>query len=77
MRRAAWLFWSFGLATLTWVAAQPLLQGAVAEAECEPKRQSCVAECRAQYFTVDPKRAGCAANCAAKAARCDSERSGR
>jgi hypothetical protein len=76
MRRSACLFWLLAAATLAPATAQPARQ-AVAEAECEPKRQSCVAECRAQYFTIDPKRTGCAANCAAVAARCTREQSGR
>ena len=43
---------------------------AAAQTGCEAKRRSCVAECRAQYFTVDPKRNACIANCVAEANRC-------
>ncbi len=43
---------------------------AAAQTGCEAKRRSCIAECRAQYFTVDPKRNACIANCVAEANRC-------
>jgi len=77
MSHARLLLWLLALATLAPAAAQPRPHGAAEETECEPKRQSCVAGCRAQYFTIDPKRAGCTATCEAVAARCGGHRPGR
>ena len=37
---------------------------------CASKHESCVAECRARYFTVDPKRASCVAQCETTSASC-------
>ena len=56
-------------AALVLAAAEPAAQEG-ARAGCEPKRQSCVAACRAQHFSIDPKRGACIANCAAEANRC-------
>jgi hypothetical protein len=58
----------FAFATLVLVAVEPTRTAA--QTECEVRRLSCVAECRAQYFTIDPKRNVCIANCVAEANRC-------
>ncbi len=68
MRHTAKLLWLFASATLALVAAD--LTHEAAQAGCETKRRSCIAECRAQYFAVDPKRNACIANCVAEADRC-------
>ena len=70
MRRSAPLVWLFASATLALVTAEPTHTLAQTQTECEPKRRSCIAECRAQYFSVDPKRSACIANCEAAANRC-------
>ncbi len=61
----------FASAILALIAAEPADKAA--QTECEAKRRSCIAECRAQYFTVDPKRNLCVANCVAQANRCARE----
>ena len=53
---------------LAQVAPEPPREAA--QAACEARRQSCVAECRARHFGVDPRRAACTANCSAEADRC-------
>ncbi len=68
MRYAAGLLRLFASATLALVAAD--LTHEAAQTGCETKRRSCIAECRAQYFTIDPKRNVCIANCVAEANRC-------
>lgn len=68
MRHSAGLLRLFASATLVLIAAEPTYTAA--QTECEAKRRSCIAECRAQYFTVDPKRNACVANCVAEANRC-------
>jgi hypothetical protein len=68
MRRSAELLRLFAFATLIPVAAEPAREAA--QTRCEPKRQSCIAECRAQYFNIDPKRGTCIASCIAEANRC-------
>src|SRR5215218_2177945 len=68
MRHSAGLLRLFASATLALVAAGPAQTAA--QTGCEAKRRSCVAECRAQYFTVDPKRDACIAKCEAEANRC-------
>jgi hypothetical protein len=68
MRHSAGLLRLFASATLALVAAEPTRTAA--QTGCETKRRSCIAECRAQYFTVDPKRDACVANCVAEANRC-------
>jgi hypothetical protein len=40
-------------------------------AECDTKRGSCVAECRARLFSIDPKRADCVTDCSSRAAQCN------
>jgi hypothetical protein len=72
MRPFSLLLWFLVIAA---AQAQPARQVTPA-VECEPKRQSCVAECRAQYFAIDPRRTDCTVNCAAVAARCTREQSG-
>lgn len=57
-------------ASVTLALAAAGLTHETAQTGCETKRQSCIAECRAQYFAVDPKRNACVANCAAEANRC-------
>ncbi|WP_431271190.1 hypothetical protein [Dankookia sp. P2] len=57
--------------------ALTVLTPATAQTTCETKRQSCVAECNARYFTVDPNRDKCLASCAAEANRCSREQQGR
>lgn len=37
---------------------------------CEPNRDNCVAECRAQLFSIDPRRARCIATCTDAVASC-------
>jgi hypothetical protein len=68
MSHSAALLRLFASASLALVAAEPTRTAA--QTGCEAKRRSCVAECRAQYFTVDPKRDACMANCVAEANRC-------
>lgn len=68
MRHSAGLLRLFVSASLALVTAEPLHKAA--QTGCEPKRRSCIAECRAQYFTIDPKRETCIANCVAEANRC-------
>ena len=75
MRRPADLLRLFGSVAFALAAAGPA--HALAQAECEPRRRSCVAQCRAQYFTVDPRRDACVAKCAAEADRCAREQAGR
>jgi hypothetical protein len=58
----------FASASLALIAAEPT--HTVVQTGCEAKRQSCIAECRAQYFTIDPKRNACIANCIAEANKC-------
>jgi len=68
MHHSAGLLRLFASATLALVAAD--LTHEAAQTGCETKRRSCIAECRAQYFTVDPKRNACIASCVAEADRC-------
>lgn len=68
MRHSVGLLRLFASATLVLIAAEPT--HTVAQTECEAKRRSCIAECRAQYFTIDPKRNACIANCVAEANKC-------
>jgi len=68
MRHSAGLLRLFASATLAMVAAEPT--HTAAQTKCEEKRQSCIAECRARYFSVDPKRNACIANCMSEADRC-------
>ena len=75
MRHSAGLLRLVASAALALVAVEPT--HALAQTGCEPKRQSCIAECRAQYFTVDPKRNACIANCVAEANRCMREKAAR
>ena len=70
MRRSMPSVWLFASAALALIAAEPTHTLAQTQTECEPKRRSCIAECRAQYFTVDPKRGMCIANCEAEANKC-------
>lgn len=62
--------WLLAFATLASVAAEPTHTLAQAQTECESKRRSCIAECRAQYFSIDPKRDACIAACVAEANKC-------
>ena len=71
MRYSASLLRLSASAAFALVAAEPT--HAAAQTECEAKRRSCIAECRAQYFTIDPKRSTCIANCVAEADRCRRE----
>ncbi len=75
MRHPVGLLRLFAAAALALTAAGPT--HALAQTGCEPKRQSCIAECRAQYFSVDPKRNACIANCVAEANRCMREKAAR
>ncbi len=68
MRHPAGLLRLLASAVLVLAAAEPADKAA--QAACEPKRRSCVAECRAQHFNMDPKRNACIANCVAEANRC-------
>ena len=68
MRHSAGLLRLFASAILVLAAAEPTDKAE--HAACEPKRRSCVAECRAQHFNMDPKRNTCIANCVAEANRC-------
>lgn len=70
MRRFKPWLWLLAFAALASVAAEPTGALAQAQTECEAKRRSCIAECRAQYFSVDPKRDACIAACVAEANRC-------
>lgn len=67
-RHSAGLLRLFAAAAFTLVALEPGHE--VAQAGCELRRQSCIAECRARYFTIDPKRDACIANCVAEATKC-------
>jgi len=42
----------------------------IVAAACEPRRDSCIAECRARLFSIDPKRGSCIDDCSTKADRC-------
>ena len=75
MGRSAGLPRLFASAALALVAAEPTR--AAAQTACEAKRRSCIAECRAQYFSVDPKRNACIAKCVAEADRCTREQAGK
>src|SRR4051794_5478277 len=75
MRHSAGLLRLFASATLAMGVALPAQTAA--QTGCEAKRRSCVAECRAQYFTVDPKRNACIAKCEAEASRCVREQAAR
>ena len=68
MRRSATPCRLFVSASLVLAAADPAQ--AAEQARCEAKRRSCIAECRAQTFSLDPKRNACIANCAAEAGKC-------
>lgn len=68
MRHSAALLQLSASATLALDAAEPTYTAA--QAVCEAKRLSCVAECRARHFAIDPKRDACIANCMAEANRC-------
>jgi hypothetical protein len=68
MRHSAGPVRLFASVILALVAAD--LAQEAAQTGCETKRQSCIAECRAQYFAVDPKRNACVASCVAEANRC-------
>jgi tellurite resistance protein len=72
MRRSAGLPRLFASALLAVIAAGA--DHAVAQSGCEARRRSCIAECRAQHFTVDAKRDACVASCVAEANRCMRER---
>ena len=76
MRRPADLLRLFGSVAFALLAAAGPTH-ALAQAGCEPRRRSCVAQCRAQYFTLDPKRDACVAKCAAEADKCAREQAGR
>jgi hypothetical protein len=76
MRRSVLLVWLVTFAAAGRAGwAQPTREAG--QAGCEPKHQSCVAECRAQYFAIDPKRAACTVNCADEFARCNREQAPR
>lgn len=68
MRHSTPLLRLFASAILVLVAAEPTDKAA--GTECEPKRRSCTAECRAQHFSIDPKRNACIAKCVAEANKC-------
>jgi hypothetical protein len=68
MRHSTGLLRVFASATLALIAVEPT--HAAAQTGCEAKRQSCIAECHARYFTIDPKRNACIANCMAEANKC-------
>jgi len=42
----------------------------IAGADCDGKRDSCAAECRARLFSIDPRRAACITDCSARATQC-------
>ena len=46
---------------------------ASAQGRCEARRQSCVSECYARYFTIDPQRTKCLANCMSEEDKCKRE----
>ena len=46
---------------------------ASAQTRCEARRQSCVNECYARYFTIDPQRTKCLAQCASEEEKCKRE----
>ncbi len=76
MRHPAGLLRLFASAAVALVAAEPA-RPAAQQPACEPKRLSCIAECRARYFTMDPKRDACIASCVAEANRCVREQAGK
>jgi hypothetical protein len=39
-------------------------------AACDAKHASCIAECRARYFSIDPKRPECLTNCKKNLVKC-------
>jgi len=39
-------------------------------AACDTKHASCIAECKARYFSIDPKRSECLTNCAKASVKC-------
>ena len=46
---------------------------ASAQGRCEARRQSCVSECYARYFTIDPQRTKCLASCMSEEDKCKRE----
>jgi hypothetical protein len=75
MQHAAGRLRPFVSLAIILVAGEPARTAA--PAACETRRLSCIAECRAQYFSIDPKRDACIARCVADAGKCRREQEPR
>jgi hypothetical protein len=42
----------------------------IGAADCNDKHNSCITECRAQYFSIDPKRTTCITQCETTSVKC-------